>query len=103
MVRLVPDPQTTIDEKVVENDKLEQALEEREKLKAKAGKARKDYAEADEWAKGLIGELRLDDGAAVRVGRFRVSRTAVAGRSVAFETQPSSRLTISLLDDEDGF
>jgi len=59
--RAVPDPQTSLYEREVVNDQLEAALEEREKLKAAAGKARKDYAEADEWAKGLIGELRLED------------------------------------------
>lgn len=99
--RAVPDPQTSLYEREVENDQLEAALEEREKLKAKAGKATKDYREADEWAKGLVGEIRLDDGDTVRVGRFVLTRTAVAGRAVAFETAPSSRLTIGLLPDEE--
>jgi hypothetical protein len=98
MVRL--NPQTSLYEREVENEQLERALEEREKLKARVAKARKSYAEADEWAKGLLGEVQLGDGATVRVGRFLLTRRAVAARSVAFETQPASRLTISLLPEE---
>jgi hypothetical protein len=86
-------PQTTIDERVVQNDELEQALEQRQTLKVKAGEARKAYTEADEQAKALARELDLADGP-VRVGRFVLTEHDVPGRSVAFDTDPSTRLTI---------
>jgi hypothetical protein len=98
-VRLVPDPQQALDETLVDDAQLERALEEREKFKGKAAKARKDYAEADELAKGLATALEISDGQSVRVGRFRLSRRSIPSRAVSFETAPSSRLTIGVIDD----
>ena len=92
-----PQPQASIYEATIENAELEQALEERERAKAKAGEARKEYAEIDEQAKTLVNGLDLGDDAPVRVGRFILTRRPVAARSVAFETSPTSRLTISLV------
>lgn len=37
--------------------------------------------------------------APVRVGRFLLSQTEVAARSVAFETGPTTKLSIRLLED----
>lgn len=95
-MRLVPDPQTSLDEASVENAELEQRLEERERAKARAGAARKAYTTADERAKAIAGELGLGDGDVVRVGRFRLARHSVPAREVSFGTAPSSRLTISV-------
>lgn len=93
-------PQTAIDERVVENAELEQALVDRGKLKAFAGEAAKKYREQDELVRGMVAEFALEDGQSIRVGRYRISRTTVAARKVAFETNPTSRLTIAELDDE---
>jgi hypothetical protein len=95
-----PTPQTSLDETVVEHAELAEALEARERLKDRRSKLNRDYQEADEHAKTLVGQLDLADGDTVRVGRFRISRTAVAGRTVAFETGERSRLTISMLDED---
>jgi RNA-binding protein YhbY len=97
------DPQTSLYEDVVVNEQLEQALEDREKLKARAAKARKNYGEANELAKALAAEIQLENGRAVRVGRFVLTRRSVGGRTVQFETQPSSRVTISLLPEDGSF
>lgn len=94
-----PQPQTAIYETTLDKPELEKALEQREKVKADAGEARKRFKDADERAKGIIATLDLGD-APVRVGNFVITERSVAGRSVAFETGPTSRITISLLDEE---
>jgi hypothetical protein len=92
-------PQTSIYETTLDNAELEQALETREKLKARAGAVRKQYADADEVAKAFIKTLELGDGAVVRVGRFVIADKPVAARSVAFETEPTRRISIKLIKD----
>lgn len=93
-------PQTTIYETEIENPDLERVLETREKLKEKKGESVKQYKTADDQAKALIEGLDLGEDAPVRVGRFVVKRTSVASRSVAFETDPTSRLQIRLLPED---
>lgn len=88
--------QTSIDEKVLESTELEAMLEDREAKKAKAAEARKAYASADELAKAELRE-RVDEGEVARVGRFVVRRTSVPSRSVSFDTDPTSRLSIGVV------
>lgn len=95
-----PEPQIALDERVIEDVELEKALEDREIAKGAAGEARKKYTTLDDLAKAKIAELSLEDGDAVRVGRFRVSQTAVEARTVSFETEPTSRLQIAVGKDE---
>lgn len=92
--------QTALDERVVENAELERALEDREIAKGAAGEARKKFTTLDDLAKGKVNDLNLQDGEAVRIGRFRVAYRKVPAKSVAFETEPSERLTISTPKDE---
>jgi hypothetical protein len=40
------------------------------------------------------------ESALVRAGRFRITRSAVAARSVSFDTDPTSRLNITFLGGE---
>jgi len=87
-------PQIAIDERVVESPELEAALEAREVAKAAAGEARAALKAAHDKAVGLIGELELGE-APVRVGRFRLTVRKVEARSVAFDTEPTTRLTIT--------
>ena len=94
-------PQTAMDERVIESAELEAALEAREAAKVKAREARSTFAEADESARGLIGALGLGEQPA-RVGRFRLVVRKVAARSVAFDTEPTSRVTITA-DREEAF
>jgi hypothetical protein len=94
------EPQTSLYETTIENAELEAALEAREVSKAAAGAARKAYTEADEHTKALVEPLDLGNGAPVRVGRFVLTRRPVAARSVSFDTEPTTRLTIRTLDPE---
>lgn len=96
--RTGPDAQDGLFDQEIENAELEAALEAREKVKASRSALNAKFKEADETAKGLIAGLDLDVDTVIRVGRFRISKTATEGRSVAFETEPGARLTISLLD-----
>jgi hypothetical protein len=93
-------PQTSIYEQELSNPELEAALEQREKRKASASAVQAKYKEADDEAKALIAQLDLGDGTVVRCGRFLIARTAMAGRQVSFETEPSSRLQIRLISEE---
>lgn len=95
----VADPQTSLDERLINAPPLEQALETREKRKASLKAVRAEYREADEMAKAQIAEFDLSDGEVARCGRFRIAKKRVQGRSVSFETDPTSRLQISLIDE----
>jgi hypothetical protein len=90
--------QMAFDEKLVEDMALESALEERERRKASLSAVRAEFKTAHEAAAVEIEKLDLGDQTAVRVGRFRVSRSSVAARSVAFEAEATTRVQITLLD-----
>jgi hypothetical protein len=94
--------QLGFDEQVVEISDLEQALEERLRRKVVVDETRKAYNEANELAAAEIAKLELPDGKVVRVGRFRISRTAVSARSVAFDVKATSRIRITLVGDDEG-
>lgn len=93
------DPQDGLFDTVLEDADLEAALEERERKRQDKSIATGRYKEAHDAAKAKIGSLELEDESVVRCGRFRIKTAKTAGRSVSFETSPSSRLTISLLKD----
>lgn len=93
------DAQYGLFDQVIENEELEAALEEREKVNNSRKALNAKFKTADTEAKGLISALDLSADDVVRCGRFRIKLSEVAGRSVAFETDPAERLTISLLDD----
>lgn len=94
--------QTALDENVVENPSLETALEARETAKRAAGEARKVYRQHDEEVRGYLTVELADDLEAgpIRVGRFVIESRPVAGRSVAFDTDPTTRLTIRARNDD---
>jgi hypothetical protein len=95
------DPQTSLYEVTVEDDELEKLLEQRQDAKEAATVARTHYNTADDAVKAKLSTLDLGDGAPVRVGRFVVARRPVKGRAVSFETGDTTRLTISLLPDDE--
>jgi len=95
---IVPIRQTSLEETVVEDADLESALERREKAKERAAAARKTFTEADDAAKALAREHTLDDGP-IRVGRFVLTERHLAGRSVAFDTEPTTRISIRVSGD----
>ncbi len=93
-------PQLALDEQVIDDAEVEAALEEREKRKASLQAVRKVYDGAHEAAIAEIAKLELPEGGAARVGRFRVARSAIPARSVTFDTKASSRIRISVVDEE---
>lgn len=90
--------QLGLDEQVIEDADIEAALEEREKRKSSLSAVNKLYQAADELAKAELTKLELPEGGAARVGRFRVTRSAIPARSVTFDTKASSRIRISLAE-----
>jgi hypothetical protein len=92
--------QLGMDETIVQDAELERLLEERMRRRVVASETRLAYTEADQAAKGGIAKLELPAGRAVRVGRFRITRTHVPPRSVSFETEATSRVNIGLIEDE---
>ena len=96
----VDDPQLGFDEKVIDDPKIAEALEQRQVEKGALSEQRKAYREADEAAKREIQKLELPDDTAVRVGRFRITRRTVPGRTVSFETEDRSQLSIAFLGDD---
>lgn len=91
--------QTALDETEWEDPELEKILSDREVAKGKKGEVIKKFKTLDDLAKEKLDELGLDDGTVLRIGRYRVRKTAVPSRSVAFETEPTSRLTIGVADE----
>lgn len=92
--------QLAIDETTIDDPEVENALEDRQRKKESLAAVKKIYDGTDEAAKGLIGRLELPEGGAVRVGRFRITRSTPPARVVSFETQPKSRVRIALLDEK---
>jgi hypothetical protein len=93
--------QLATDETLIEGrDDLEAALEDREKRKNSKNELNRQFKEADERVRALLSEFDLADGEVARCGRFRISRTLSPGRSVAFETEPKSRVSIKADKDE---
>lgn len=93
-------PQTGFDEEVIDDPDVESALEQREKHKASMAVVRKMYDGAHEAAVAEIAKLELPEGGAARVGRFRITRSAIPARSVSFEAKATSRIRIALVPDE---
>jgi hypothetical protein len=93
-------PQLALDEEVVDDELLEQALEKRERAKNYAAAARKKFAEADETAKGHLGRHELGE-KPLRVGRFVIVARELEGRAVSFETSPSRRVSIRVAKGEE--
>lgn len=98
-LRSIPDvqPQQGFDEQVIEDADLQRALETRQAAKEERSEKNKAYKKAHDVANALIERLELPVGGAARVGRFRITRRAVEGRSVSFETGDSDRVTIALV------
>lgn len=99
--RMLHQPQLALDEQAIEDDELEAALEERLRLQTIASETRKRYDEAHEAAGVEIAKLELPEGAAVRCGRFRITRASVAARHVSFDAKATSRVRITLIGEDD--
>jgi hypothetical protein len=92
------DDQFAFDEKVIEDPDLEEALEDREKVKAQRSALNAKFKEQHDHALDLIDELDIPEETVVRCGRFRLTKSKVAARSVEFTTSPTERLNISTVE-----
>ncbi len=86
-------PQIHMEDKIITNKELEKLLEERQEAKAKAS----EYRAIDKKTKDKINSLA--ESPPYRIGRFIITRQATEGRSVSFETQPGSRLSIKTIEE----
>lgn len=93
-----PDPQDGLFDEVLENEILAAALERRQAAKEKRADAAKRYTDADQAAKGIIAGLELEPDVTARCGRFRIRSRTIPARHVEFDTDPSVRLRIDLLE-----
>ena len=88
--------QLGMDERVVDDKALSDLLETRLRLLDDKAEITKSFKAAHEEAKDAIAKLDLEEGGAIRVGRFRISKRPVAPRTVSFEAEATTRLTIEL-------
>ena len=88
------DGQIGMDETMLEDQELEDALEERLRRRETLAPYRIASREADGKATVEV-ERALELGDIVRVGRFRVTREMKEGRSVAFETEAKAGISIT--------
>jgi len=93
------DIQLAIDERSVEDPDLERLLDVRTAARDRLAQVRSEARKADDAARSRIEALDIEIDAAVRVGRYRITRKSVAARAVSFETSPSDRIVIALLED----
>lgn len=93
------DPRQGLFDRVMEDGDLIAALEEREKRNNSRKAVAAKYKEQHDKVKAMIDAFALGDEEVVRAGRFRIKMSRREGQSVAFETSPSRRMSISLLDD----
>ena len=91
--------QLAFDEKVVTDADLERLLEVRSVAKAQAALAAGDVRRADEAAKAVIEKLDIGIDAAIRIGRWRITKQMIAGHAVSFETEAKERITIGLVGE----
>ncbi len=96
-----PVQQLAMDETLVEDIRLEQALEEWQKRRDSLSAVRLAAAQARAAADAEIEKLELPTGAVVRSGRFRIERKYYPGRSVSFDALAKERVRISLVSDDD--
>jgi hypothetical protein len=92
------DPQESMFDRVIEDGDLIAALEARETARAHRAEVQATFKDADDAAKDKIAALEMETDEVIRAGRFRIKKTSVASREVAFETSPTSRVSISTLE-----
>jgi len=86
--------QIHMEESIHDDPELEHLLDERQELKESVSEFRKK----DKEAKKLIEDIHKPY--PIRIGRYIISRQTMPARSVAFETEDSSRITIKHIGDE---
>lgn len=94
MARTKKQPQSQMDETLVDNPELEQLLDQREELKP-------SRTEFNKLSKAITEKLKAIEAASpFRIGRFSITRNMIDGRSVSFETSGGVRFGIKLAGEE---
>ena len=91
--------QLALDEKIVDDAGLLEALEDREDKRAAVSAARGEYEEANDRAMALIGALDLKE-TAIRVGRWRIELVMTPARHVEFDAEAKPRVQIKPAGEE---
>jgi len=86
--------QIHMEETIIEDSELERILDDRQELKLSVS----DFRKKDKEAKAKI--QQIDKPMPIRIGRYIITRQTVAARSVAFETDSGSRITIKHIGDD---
>lgn len=95
------DPQLALDERAVNNPDLEAALERRLRAKDDVAEVRGVLKTASEEVNAELAKITdFEPDTALRVGRFRITKSHVEGRSVSFETEPRDQIRIGLVDED---
>lgn len=92
-------PQTGMDEQVIKDEVLEEALETRLRAHLRMATVRSEVKQIDEETAGLITRLELPEEGAVRVGRFRLTRKKVSAHSVSFDVGDKYPVRIALIPE----
>lgn len=94
------DPQLALDETAITNPDLEAALERRLRAQQDVTEVRGTYKVHHKEATRLIEAIAdFEPDTALRVGRFRITKTHIDGRDVSFTTEPRDQLRIGLVED----
>lgn len=97
---MTSDPQTRIDENVIDDPELLEALDLRSKAKNEKKSAASGFDLRHAEALALIEKLGLDEGDVVRIGTYRITKTKTGEpKDVSFTTSPASRVSIRELGD----
>lgn len=91
--------QLALDEKVVDDPKLERLLDQRGAARDQRAAAAAEFDKADQAAKAAIDALDLGVDTAIRVGRYRITKTMSEPRAVSFETESKERISIGLIGE----
>jgi hypothetical protein len=93
--------QLGMDEVVVDSAEAEEALEERLKRKNSAAELRRQFEEADAAAKAAVLPLIPEDASAVRIGRFRITKSVSKASHREFDTV-GGKVRYSITAEDDG-
>lgn len=93
-VAVVENPQTSFEEKLVDDPQLLELLRKRRRLNEAKAEAAKAAKEAHEAVLAKLGEHDLEAGQTIRVGDYLVTKRHVGAAEVAFTRGGRDQLTI---------
>lgn len=98
---LKPVDQLGMDERVIEDEALEQALEKRTRHQDDIAEIRPLLKAANEIVKDRVAVHGVEPGKPVRIGRFRITKTIIpGGTGVSFTTAERSQVNVKIVGEE---